>query len=114
MTSSLEGKSWFDIDDDEIIIADCDSYVFSTLDQLPQRHDKKAFCSKKGGKIVEVEGGKVSEISEADDGDDDDGDDDDGDDDDGDDDDGDDDDKGMLEKKSKDDGDDDDGDDDDD
>jgi prepilin-type N-terminal cleavage/methylation domain-containing protein len=58
----LKDRNWSDVGPDEIIIADCDQYVFTSLDQLAKRHRHKAFAITKAGKII-----KISDSDHADD-----------------------------------------------
>ena len=54
MNAELEGKRWAEIDENEIIVADCDSYVFTSWDQLAKRHDHQALAIDTLGRIVEI------------------------------------------------------------
>ena len=58
----LKDTKWSEVGPDEIIIADCDQYVFTSLNQLAKRHRHKAFAITKAGKIL-----KVSDSDHADD-----------------------------------------------
>jgi prepilin-type N-terminal cleavage/methylation domain-containing protein len=59
INSELLGRSWSEVNERAIVVADCDSYVFHSLDQLSKRHDHKAFVSIKSGEVVELEEEKV-------------------------------------------------------
>jgi prepilin-type N-terminal cleavage/methylation domain-containing protein len=54
INSEVQGKRWSDIHQHTIVVADCDSYVFHSLDQLSKRHDHKAFAAVKNGEVVEL------------------------------------------------------------
>jgi prepilin-type N-terminal cleavage/methylation domain-containing protein len=54
MNGELEGKKWSEVDQNDIIVADSDNYVFTSLDQLAKRHKHKAFAITKQGKLVEL------------------------------------------------------------
>jgi prepilin-type N-terminal cleavage/methylation domain-containing protein len=65
INSEVQGKRWSEVHEHTIVVADCDSYVFHSLDQLSKRHDHKAFASVKGGEVVELEEDKkVAAIEE--------------------------------------------------
>ena len=64
INSEIQGKKWKEIDEHVIVVADCDSYVFHSLDQLSKRHDHKAFAAVKSGEVVDVEVEKVAGIEE--------------------------------------------------
>ncbi len=55
INTDLEGQSWADVGDDVIVVADCDNYVFDSLDQLSIRHNHRALGMTKASKIVEVD-----------------------------------------------------------
>ena len=55
INGELQGKRWSEVNEHAIVVADCDSYVFHSLDQLSKRHDHKAFAAVKSGEVVEVE-----------------------------------------------------------
>jgi len=52
INGNLEGENWFDISEDELIVADCDNYVFYRADDLAKRHEHKAFGVKKRAEVV--------------------------------------------------------------
>ncbi|MGD9039772.1 MAG: prepilin-type N-terminal cleavage/methylation domain-containing protein [Desulfobacteraceae bacterium] len=54
INGELQGKSWSEITEHAIVVADSDSYVFYSLDQLSKRHDHKAFAAVKNGEVVEL------------------------------------------------------------
>lgn len=54
MNSDLEGKSWSEVDEEMIIVADSDSYFFYTKNQLAKRHSHKAIGITKLDRIVNV------------------------------------------------------------
>ncbi|MGD8226974.1 MAG: prepilin-type N-terminal cleavage/methylation domain-containing protein [Desulfobacteraceae bacterium] len=54
INGELQGKSWSEINEHAIVVADSDSYVFYSLDQLSKRHDHKAFAAVKNGEVVEL------------------------------------------------------------
>lgn len=60
ISGNLEGKKWSEVGQDEIIVADCDQSVFTSLNQLAKRHRYKAFAVTKGGRII-----KVSDVEHA-------------------------------------------------
>jgi prepilin-type N-terminal cleavage/methylation domain-containing protein len=72
INGELQGKSWSEINGHAIVVADSDSYVFHSLDQLSKRHDHKAFAAVKSGEVVEVEEEKVVAALEKEENDDDD------------------------------------------
>jgi len=59
INGQLHGKSWSEINEHAIMVADSDSYVFYSLNQLSRRHDHKAFAAVKNGEVVELEEEKV-------------------------------------------------------
>jgi prepilin-type N-terminal cleavage/methylation domain-containing protein len=59
INSELLGKRWSEVNEHAIVVADCDSYVFHSLDQLSKRHDHKAFAAIRSGEVVELEEEKV-------------------------------------------------------
>jgi prepilin-type N-terminal cleavage/methylation domain-containing protein len=59
INGDLQGKRWSEVHEHTIVVADCDSYVFHSLDQLSKRHDHKAFAAIKIGEVVELEEEKV-------------------------------------------------------
>ena len=59
INGELEGRRWGEVNKHAIVVADCDSYVFHSLDQLSKRHDYKAFAAIKSGELVELEEDKV-------------------------------------------------------
>lgn len=65
INGEMQGKSWPEVSENSILVADCDSYVFHSLDQLSKRHEHKAFAARKSGEVVELEEGKkVAAIKE--------------------------------------------------
>ena len=54
INSQVQGKTWAEIGRDVILVADCDSYTFSTMDQLAKRHRYKALAIKKSAVLVEI------------------------------------------------------------
>ena len=56
INGNLEGKSWLDVTDDDLIVADCDNYVFYRPDDLAKRHEHKAFGVKKHAEVVGLDG----------------------------------------------------------
>ena len=64
INGELQGKSWAEVSKGAIVVADCDSYVFHSLDQLSPRHDHKVFVSIKSGDVVELEDKKIAGIKE--------------------------------------------------
>jgi len=64
INGELQGKSWSAINEHAIVVADCDSYVFHSLDQLSKRHDHKAFAAVKIGEVVELEEEKMLAVIE--------------------------------------------------
>ena len=56
INGDLEGRNWSEIGQEEIIVADCDQYVFTAPDQLAKRHDHQALAINKSGKIVNLPG----------------------------------------------------------
>jgi len=54
INGNLVGKRWSDVGKDELVIADCDQFVFTTPDQLAKRHRNKAFAVKIAGVLAEV------------------------------------------------------------
>jgi prepilin-type N-terminal cleavage/methylation domain-containing protein len=64
INGDLEGKSWGEVGESAIVVADCDSYVFHSIDDLSKRHDHKAFAAIKSGEVVELEVEKMAAIEE--------------------------------------------------
>ena len=64
INSELQGKRWSEVHEHAIVVADCDSHVFHSLDQLSKRHDHKAFAAVKSGEVVELEEEKVAAVIE--------------------------------------------------
>ena len=61
INADLVGKRLSEISDNMILIADCDSLVFSSPDQIRRRHAaNKGFAVRKGGQIAEVSEKNVS------------------------------------------------------
>ena len=56
INGELEGKRWSEVDKDDLIVADSDNHVFTSLDQLAQRHDHQALAITMAGQIVELSG----------------------------------------------------------
>ena len=54
INGNLIGRQWSKIDKGELVIADSDHYVFTTPDQIAQRHRHKAFALNKGGALLEL------------------------------------------------------------
>ena len=54
INGNLVGRLWSDVDMDELVIADSDQYVFTTMDDLAKRHRNKAFGVKRGGVLTEL------------------------------------------------------------
>jgi prepilin-type N-terminal cleavage/methylation domain-containing protein len=54
INSKLQGKTWAEVGRDVILVADCDNYTFSAIDQLAKRHSNKALGIKKSAVLVEV------------------------------------------------------------
>lgn len=54
INASVQGKRWSEIDQNEIIVADSDHYVFTFPDQLSKRHRKKAHVIRKNGQILKM------------------------------------------------------------
>jgi prepilin-type N-terminal cleavage/methylation domain-containing protein len=60
INNNIAGKYWKDVGTEEIIVADCDAYVFFSPDQLAKRHgpgsagEKTALAITKSKKIIEV------------------------------------------------------------
>lgn len=63
INNNIAGKYWKDVGTEEIIVADCDAYVFFSPDQLAKRHglglagEKTALAITKSKKIIEVDPG---------------------------------------------------------
>ncbi|NNG07710.1 MAG: prepilin-type N-terminal cleavage/methylation domain-containing protein [Desulfobacteraceae bacterium] len=64
INGALEGKSWADVGEHAIVVADSDKYVFHSIDDLSKRHNHKAFAAVKSGEVVELEVEKVAAIEE--------------------------------------------------
>ena len=64
INGELQGKRWSEVHKHAIVVADCDSYVFHSLDELSKRHDHKAFAAVKSGQVVELEEEKVAAVIE--------------------------------------------------
>jgi len=65
INAELEGKRWSDIHKNAIVVADCDKYVFHSLDELSKRHDHKAFATIKSGEVFELdEDKKIAAVEE--------------------------------------------------
>jgi prepilin-type N-terminal cleavage/methylation domain-containing protein len=62
INGALEGKSWGDVGEHAIVVADSDKYVFHSIDDLSKRHNHKAFAAVKSGEVVELEVEKVAAI----------------------------------------------------
>ena len=54
INSNLKGKKWSEVGEGVIIVADTDSYTFSTKNQLVKRHNHKAIGITKADRIVNV------------------------------------------------------------
>ena len=54
INGALEGKKWSEVEEEMITVADSDSYLFDTKDQLAKRHNHKAFGITKLDRIVNV------------------------------------------------------------
>jgi hypothetical protein len=52
INGNLAGQKWSETSPNEIIVADSDLYVFTSLDQLAARHDQHYLAIKKSGEIV--------------------------------------------------------------
>lgn len=64
INGALEGKNWGEVGKSAIVVADCDSYVFHSIDDLSKRHNHKAFAAVKNGEVVELEVEKIAAIEE--------------------------------------------------
>jgi len=64
INSQVQGKTWAEVGRDLILVADCDNYTFSTMDQLSKRHRHKALGIKKSAVLVEVLEDETVEIEE--------------------------------------------------
>jgi prepilin-type N-terminal cleavage/methylation domain-containing protein len=52
INGNLAGQKWSETSPNEIIVADSDLYVFTSLDQLAARHDQHYLAIKKSGEIL--------------------------------------------------------------
>ena len=66
INSNIAGKYWYEIDDNLIIVGDCDNPTFSSQGDLRERHSSGhvAICITKGGTVTKIEDGSIT--SEAD------------------------------------------------
>ena len=56
INADVVGKRAYEISDETILIADCDSHVFTSADQIRRRHAAgKAFAVRKSGQIAEID-----------------------------------------------------------
>lgn len=56
LNGNLADREWSEIGNNEIIVADSDSYEFTSSNQLAKRHDDQAYAIKKSGQIVSLSG----------------------------------------------------------
>ena len=82
INGQAQGKAWGEIPKNTILVADCDHYVFHSLDELSDRHSHKAQAIRKSAVLVEIREDREPVPIEEPGDDDDEGDDDDDDDDD--------------------------------
>jgi prepilin-type N-terminal cleavage/methylation domain-containing protein len=64
INANLIGKRATEIGGDVVILADCDTYSFSSVDGLTKRHRNKAFLLRKDGGIVEASDDRTPSLAE--------------------------------------------------